>query len=138
MKEHTVNCCAPDEARADCLGLRISQGHVVVGFNGFVSVAVSWLQAAWYTVNDTDWFEEAWDKIKEYAIKEKAWYEEARSIVRSSFGAAVSSAVVDEDDFAIVDRLPNIGAVTSKLRDTNLDSVVLVRKCTGWAMEIPV
>lgn len=110
MKEHTVNCCALDEDRADCLGLRISQGHVVVGFNGFVSMAVSCLQAAWYTVNDTDWFEEAWGKIKEYAIKEKARYEESRSIVRSPFGAAVSSAAVDEDDFAIVDRLLNIDA----------------------------
>ena len=44
--------------------------------------------------------------------------------------AAVSSAPVDEDGFTIVDRLPNIGAVTSKLRDTNLDRVVLVRKGT--------
>ena len=43
---------------------------------------------------------------------------------------AVFQESVAQDGFTIVDRLPNIDAVTSKLRDTNLDRVVLMRKGT--------
>lgn len=109
----------------------------------FVQKSISWLMGAIDTVSQ--WYQQAWAKIKQWAYATKQWFEGAYATIRGWF-----SGSVDRFDKPFSPRpsstttvplrsakgLRDLESITARLEKVGLDRFLLVRKGDEWVVQL--
>ena len=113
------------------------------GVSMFMSQAIKWLRDAWNTLEK--WIKKAWAMVTEWANKTTTWFKAAVDTVAAALGVEFGTDDSKEPGPNRSDgpstRSMGIGGldgIVKKLLNLNLDKIVLVKKSSGWVMELPI